>query len=375
MSLILLIFKNPYRNKIRSFLAITGIAVGIATIVALGALTNGLSSSFEDTMHSGGADFSILSKQQQENMNDNPFGTSTLSEDWINKIKEINGVQDVKGIYITMISIENNFLTIGSIDPSDSNSGTKSIINGRNVENNSDNEIIVGKLASKTLNKTVNDEINIKNDKFRIVGIFESGNSQKDNSIYALYNTLQKITDDKGKLSILEVYLKKGENVKEVTEAIENRYGDNITPITSISDVKRLDDAMNILNSATWAISLLAIFIGGIGIINTMMMAVFERIRELGVLKAVGWSKRKILTMILGESIVITVSSAILGSIIGITIVELLSTTGLGGLKPVFTPMIFIQGFAVAIIVGLIGGLYPALKASRLSPTEALRYE
>ena len=102
-------------------------------------------------------------------------------------------------------------------------------------------------------------------------------------------------------------------------------------------------------------------------------MSVFERTREIGVLKAVGWSNRKILTMIVGESLVITIVSAIIGSIIGVVLCTFLAP--MMGLKPVFSLDIFVQAFGIAIIVGIIGGLYPAIKAIKLPPTEALRYE
>ena len=104
-----------------------------------------------------------------------------------------------------------------------------------------------------------------------------------------------------------------------------------------------------------------------------MLMSVFERTREIGVLKAVGWSNGKILTMIVGESLVITIVSAIIGSVIGVVLTLVLAPKM--GLNPVFTPDIFVQAFLIAIIVGIIGGLYPAIKAVKLPPTEALRYE
>ena len=107
-------------------------------------------------------------------------------------------------------------------------------------------------------------------------------------------------------------------------------------------------------------------------------MTVYERTREIGVLKAVGWKDRRILGMILGESIVLTLIAFVVGTVIAIVGVEVLLTLvpSVGGIiKPSFAIDIFLRAFAVAFIVGVIGGLYPAYRASRLSPTEALRYE
>ena len=107
-----------------------------------------------------------------------------------------------------------------------------------------------------------------------------------------------------------------------------------------------------------------------------MLMSVLERTREIGVLKAVGWSKKRILFMVIGESIVITIVAGIVGAILGVVGVELLTMTNLlGGMEPIFSLETFAKAFAIALIVGIIGGIYPAIKAVQLPPTEALRYE
>ena len=136
-----------------------------------------------------------------------------------------------------------------------------------------------------------------------------------------------------------------------------------------------IDDTLDMINSATTAIEALAIIIGGLGVINTMMMTVFERTREIGVLKSVGWTKKRILSMIMGESIVLTIISGIIGSILGVLAVFILFKVNGDNMTLIFNINIFIKAFIVALSVGIIGGLYPAIKASRLSPTEALRYE
>jgi len=377
MSFISLIFKNPFRNKSRAILAIIGIGIGIATIIALGAIMSGMTTALDDTLSAGGADFSILNKESDAT--GTPYGTATLDEGWLDTIKNISGVKNVEGVYIGMVPVENDpFSMLIGIEPNNDfnlSSMTMTMTGGRMIEDDS-KELLAGKLALEKLNKSVGDEITIKNQKFTIVGSFESGDPSQDRGLLTSIKDVQKLVDDSGKVSIIYVYVDSGVDVNTITEKIDKEYGDNITTVTSITDIEMVAESLDMVNAASWGISLLAILIGGIGIINTMIMSVYERTREIGVLKAVGWKGIRILGMILGESLVLTITAGIIGSLIGIGGIELFTYLQIfGGMAPVYTIETFAQAFAVAIFVGLIGGFYPAYRASRLPPTEALRYE
>lgn len=378
MSFFSLIIKNPFRNKSRAILAIIGIGIGIATIVALGGITEGLITSAEDTLHAGGTDITIISSNTSSSSS-SMMGSSSFNESWINKIKSQDGVQDAIGIYSTTVMTENiPMLTVIGIHPESVNYADLTITEGRLFSNdNDDKEVIVGKVtASQYEGVDVGDKIKINNENFKVVGIFESGTSFQDMSVFMTLDNVRDIVDDDENISSIFVKVNKDADVDNVARELENKYGDNLSVITSLADVSMAKDMVDMLNGASWGISLLAIVIGGIGIINTMLMSVFERTREIGVLKAVGWSDLRILLMIVGESIVITITAGIVGSLVGVIGVELLTQMEfLGGMTPVFTLGIFAEAFIVALIVGIIGGIYPAIKAIKLPPTEALRYE
>lgn len=376
MSFLSLIIRNPFRNKGRAILAIIGIGIGIATIVALGGITDGLISSAEDTLHAGGTDITITGSDSPSDQS-SFFGTSSIDESWIDTIKNQSGVSDAVGVYSTMITTEEGKMkSIVGIDSDDLKFAELNIKEGEVFSSDNSKEVIVGKVSADNNNIKVGDVEKLGNESYKVVGIFESGNSNQDMSTFMSLDNVRQLMDDEGNLTSIFVKVSPDADADQIGDQIENKYGDNLTVITSLSDLSMAQNMIDMINAASWGISLLAIVIGGIGIINTMLMSVFERTREIGVLKAVGWSDIRILLMIVGESIVITVVAAIVGSVFGVLGVEIMTNIDLlKGLNPIFTAGTFIKAFLIALIVGVIGGIYPAVKAIKLPPTEALRYE
>lgn len=369
MSFLKFILKNPFRRKTSAILAIVGIAIGIIVIVALGGITDGLVNTFEDTIHAGGADFSISGKET----GDSAYGTNTIDASWTDKIANVSGVEEAYPIYVVLTSVGDDYMnTLIGIDPKGTTLADISMKEGRIFEDG-ENEAILGEIYADDNDYKVGDSIKIDGEDFEIVGIYETGDQNMAGGVFTSISKVGELMDDEDSISNIYVKVNKGEDPQVVADRIDEKYGDDIATITSVMEMQQMGDMLNMLQASTWAISLLAIVVGGLGIINTMLMSVFERTREIGVLKAVGWSNRKILTMIVGESLVITIVSAIIGSLIGFLACTLLGPQM--GIEPLFTPKIFIQAFAIAIVVGIIGGLYPAIKAVKLPPTEALRYE
>lgn len=383
MSFFTLMIKNPFRNRTRATLAIIGIAIGIATIVALGMVTGGLQSSTQSTLKAGSAEITVTK------IGSGNFGSSggAMDESLVTDLKNTNGVKDTAGILRVNSNVSTSsggsgfgsmsgFLVNG-IDSSKLALVGINSVNGTIFTNGSSNEIIIGKTIAQNLNKTVGSTIDIYGTEFEVTGIFESGNFIYDIGAFTSLSTLQNLTNNTGKVSYIQVKVNDNANASQVSKTIQDERPNDLSATTAVDQANRINQSLGMIDTASWAISLLAIVIGGVGVINTMIMSVFERTREIGVLKAVGWKDRRILGMILGESIILTLVAAVVGIILGIVAVEIIFKffTTSQSFEAVLTMDTLLKAFGVALLVGIVGGLYPAYRASRLAPTEALRYE
>jgi ABC-type antimicrobial peptide transport system permease subunit len=236
-------------------------------------------------------------------------------------------------------------------------------------------EIIVGRIAAEKTSVQVGDSIRLLNSNFRVVGIYETGQAFEDAGVVIGLREAQAIT---GKLRQVQFYLVslrdpgQAERVKADLEAVFPDIDFSLTSelAESASDFRVLQDMAD-------QISVLAVFIGAVGMVNTMLTSVMERTREIGVLRSLGWRRRQVLGMILKESSVLGVMGGIFGIPLGVGLAGLIGAAGLwgGALEPLYTPPLFVRAVAMAIVAGMIGGLYPAWRATRMRPVEALRYE
>ncbi len=375
MSFLTLIFKNLFRNKIRTLLTILGITIGIITIFTLSSITEGLKKGYTELLKAGKADFMI----GQAGIADLMF--STISEDKAEEIRNIEGVDNAVGVIMTAVPIENMpfFVVMGIekevVDETEI-SGIE-IIEGQSFAKEAENEILLGKISAKNLDKHIGDKITLAGKEFKVTGISETGSVWQDGGAFLSLKTLQAMQKKEGKITMIMVKKDVDADIHELTQRIEDTYPDELVTIKSIDEISKVDKGMQAIDATTWTISLLAIVIGGIGVANTMIMSVYERTREIGVLRAVGWKRRRIISLILGESFFIGILAAAVGALLGTGVIKLIMLVPQVSafLEPSYSINIFTRALGVALLVGLFGGLYPAYRASRLSPLEALRYE
>ncbi|RIK43775.1 MAG: ABC transporter permease [Chloroflexi bacterium] len=370
MSFFALILKNLLRQRVRTGLTVLGISIGITTVVALGAITGGMRSTFAGMIRTGDADFMVA----QKGASDLTFSAVSVQE-WA-ALAEHPDVLWAHGVLMDVSRVGSNpyFVTLG-IRPADLAESPPTLVSGVAALQAPD-DVLLGERAATALGLGVGDRITIGANDFRIVGIYRTGTALQDNGAYAVLDTLQTLTSRQGIVTAVFVKVRPGASPAHLATTIEATWP-TLAVIADIGDVGKVDQGVQIMDALNLAISVLAVGIGAIGVMNTMVMSVYERTREIGILRAVGWSTQRILRMIVGESLIVCVIAAGVGVLLGLVAIRgvMLLETVKAFIEPSYAPEVFIRALVVAVVVALVGAAYPAFRAVRLTPMEALRHE
>jgi putative ABC transport system permease protein len=365
MPFILLVFRNLIRQKIRTGLTVVGISIGIAAVVALGIITSSLRASAGEFLTAGGSDFAI----GRNGSSDLTFSTLTASD--------LQKVAHVSGVLLAYSKVGSNpyFAQVG-IDPNDLAFFDLPIVEGRQLAPDARDEIMLGPEAAKQLHARVGDQVDVRGETLRVVGIYRTGTVYLDGGGVLPISTVWEYERKEGLYTLLYVRVRPGTDLPALTRRIKEDHPDLAT-LREVADYKDVDQGFQILDATNLGVSVLAVFIGGIAVMNTMVMAVFERTREIGILRAVGWRTRRILQMILGEALLLCIIAAVFGSALAVLLTRfvVLLPTIRAFLSPEYTPEVFVRGILVGVGVAVLGAIYPAYRAARFSPAEAIRYE
>ena len=234
----------------------------------------------------------------------------------------------------------------------------------------------MGQTAAEILHKKVGDPIQIETKQLKVVGIVKGGALVEDGSVILSLPLLQGILGSPNQINAIDVRVTPStteEQLKELTRQIQQRVP-QVRAVT-LSEHLSHNEGFRLVRAMSWGTSLLALLVGILGVMNTMLMTVFERTHEICVLLAVGWTRRRIIRMVLYESALLGLFGGIIGVIFGVIGVRLLDATPAirGLLQPdLGLPLL---GFSViiAVAVGVLSGIYPAWRSSRLTPSLALQ--
>ena len=355
-----LVRKNLFRRPARTLLTAAGVALGVALIVALLSITQGVHRTAGDLIHIGRADFGVF----QSDVSD--LTRSYLPDSLQAQVQRVPGVEHTARFKLL---VTDSGLLFG-VDKDEFAVRRFVMLSGRRPTGPRD--ALVGDHTKRPLGSVA-----ISNgQRFPVIGIFHSGDKFLDNAVVLPIAAVQAAAHRPGEITTIGVTVKLGWTPRAVAKAIEKRFP-GVTAVTEPGQAVKVDTSSRLIISTGWIVSLLALIVGGIGVTNTMAMSVFERTQEIGVLRAVGWRSRRIAALIVSEAIGICVLAAALGLALGVGASELfIRHSALSSLvQPGYGASVWAWGIAFALGVGLAGAIYPTMRAVRLTPIAALRHE
>jgi ABC-type antimicrobial peptide transport system permease subunit len=369
------ILNNLLRRKGRTMLTVLGISIGVAAIITLGSLADGLQAGYNGMMSGSKADL-VLSQS-----NSYDLSLSTVDYKISDVLLTMPEVKAISGMIQGMAQTEGvpYFFIFGYPDDSFVLSRFQitqgMAFNQREAQRLRGKPILLGSSASETLKKSPGDTIRIMGTVFRVVGIYQTGDAFEDSGAVMSLSNSQELMGKTHQVSLFYIQLKEP-GLKPRFEARVKRLWPDLL-LAGTKEFASSNGMVDMLRVMIWVISGLAILIGGVGMMNAQLMAVFERTREIGVLRAVGWSQSRVLLLILGESVMVCLAGGIFGLILGWQLLNVFSgVLGIFGASAnQISPILMVQAFGVVLVLGLSGGLFPAWRASRFHPIEALRYE
>ncbi|MEA4892050.1 MAG: ABC transporter permease [Peptococcaceae bacterium] len=374
-------------NKMRSFLTMLGIIIGVAAVILLVSLATGTSRSITDSISSMGSNLLTVSVMGRGD-------TGSLTSEEMNEWKEqegvarlapvVNGSDTVKAgtntISASLIGSNDDYLQMNSMNLTSGRS-----IADLDIEGRTQVAIIGSEIAEELFEgeDALGQNIKISGSNFKVIGVLESSGStlsgSQDTRILLPYTTAQRLFRN-GRISQVSIQVAAADQVEDVKNYLDafllDKYGDedyyNIFDQSEL--LETLEETTAMMAMLVGGIAGISLVVGGIGIMNIMLVSVTERTREIGIRKSIGAKKKHILSQFLVESVVLSCFGGLIGVALGIGLTKLAGSLSESLDGTVSLPVVLIA-FGFSALIGIIFGVYPANKAANLNPIDALRYQ
>lgn len=392
-----LALKNIRNRGIRSWLTILGIFIGIAAVVALVSLGNAMENAISEQFTGRLDPYRITISGKGIGM-----GTGGFDSDDVNLINSIRGVDYAVPRYTTLAEIKyrGDSQTSPMTNIPEDSRGRNMIYQsygfstkeGRLFSEGDRGVVILGRrVAESSFFRTdikVGDNVEIRKENFRVLGILDStGNHMLDQAVLILKDDMERIFDYKGKYHSIDVKVMYRNEIEEVSNRIKDslrsdrrqKIGEEDFEVeTALEAAEAAENILNTISIIVLGIALISLFVGGVGVTNTMYTSVLERRKEIGIMKAVGAKNRDIFSLFLIEAGLMGLAGGIIGSAFGLSLAYL-STIIVNSFLPtsnfnVTLSLPLLSGvIAFSFFVGTISGILPAMQASKLNPVDSLR--
>lgn len=394
MYFVAFILKNLTRRPIRTALTVLGLGVAVGSMIALLGLSRNFRSSLQGTFELRRVDLVVVASGAADQL------SSELPASVVDKVATWPEIEAVDAALVDLTKMETREardaddvppsrpVLVQAWRPDNFGFGDMEVVAGRPLAESDTGQYraMIGSQLAENLKKNVGDALTIQDRKFQIIGVFKTSSVYETGGVLTLLKDYQEASGRRGVVTGFSVRVRRTSDnpdadVEAVRRKIQALTDDAGKPLRLAADrpQKYLDDAthLKVTGAMAWMVSAIAILIGVISMLNTMAMSVLERTQEIGILRAVGWPRGRVIRMVLGEAVVLALASALCGTVGAIagTHLMVLSPRVSGFIEPGIPMSVVAMGTGITLLIGLLGGAYPAFRASRLLPTEALRHD
>jgi ABC-type lipoprotein release transport system permease subunit len=361
-----LIISNLVRHKARTVATAAGIALGVGMIVALLSVGSGLKRTAEQLVHLGEADMGIF----QSGVADPT--ASVLPTSMVERLERRPDVAEATPLLLVVAGIKQDpAAVVFGAEPDGFFAKRQVLTQGR--RDLGSGQALVGDQLAQRLHLRIGSALTIKRQRFTVAGVYHTGIFFEDTGATIDLGAAQRLEHRGDEATTVAVQLHPDEPLDEAEKSIRQSFS-GITILGTADDASRAGANGQLVSKAVTIIATLALILGGLGVTNTMAMAVLERERELALLNAVGWRRRRIAFLVLAEGVATSVLGAGVGLLIGV-----LGADGLNQaldvasvVSPHVTPWTIGQALLIGVAIGVLGGLYPAWRGTTVAPTRVL---
>jgi putative ABC transport system permease protein len=373
MPFFLLALRNLARRPLRAGLAASGVGLAVASVVTLVGLARGHARAWEHSLQEQGTDVMVSRKGAVELL------STSIEEDVGEQLARLPGVRGVASELLDLISLDSGQSVILSGRPTGSYLWTSlEMTEGKLPPAASTSAVALGQGVAEALGLHSGDAISVEGHRLTITGVVRAAGALPSHMLFVPLPEMQRMLHRVGAVTMFSLRLDPSTSPVRMAAFLQDaaRAFPDLT-FAPARDVAASNPVLKAAGALAWSVSVVALLMGLVGVLNTLLMSVSERVREIGILSAIGWQPSRVMSLIVIEGLMLAVAGGVVGIAVGLVALRaLVASPHVSGLiEPAVTLGLLGEVAIATVAVGGLGSLYPAWRATRLSPVAALKHE